>query len=278
MRLPTLTESAGMDLLIATLGRKDELDRLLASLEKQTWRNFRILLADQNSPGYLDDILERHSTLSITRFMLPSKGVSIARNIMLEQAEAEIIVFPDDDCWYAPDTLERVLKVFRAYPGCGAMLGVWTASQDSPVPALAEGVVSIMELFRLAGTCVQFYRRDAIQGIRFDPVLGPGTGLPYGCGEDTDFLLFAHARTEVRRYKEIRVFHPSPAETLPPTQKVANYAAGRMYLLKKHKFSVLFRLANILYPLILMPLDTLRYGKEYGRYRLVMFLERLRNF
>ena len=273
-----LSKSASVDLLIATIGRKAELDRLLTSLEGQTYKNFRILLADQNQPGYLDDMLARHAGVPITRIMLPSRGVSTARNILLEHAVAEIIVFPDDDCWYAPDTLEGVLQAFRKNPTCGALLGVWTASSASPAPAIAEGVVKRSGLFRLAGTCVQFYRKDAIQNILFDPILGPGTGLPYGCGEDTDFLLLVQAHTEVRRHKDIRVFHPSPAEILPSPQKVANYAAGRMYLLKKHNFSLLFRIANVLYPLCLMPLDALRYGLKHGRYRFDMFRERLKNF
>jgi len=244
----------------------------------QTCKNFRILLADQNPPGYLDDMLACHPGLPTTRVMLSPEGVSVARNVLLEQANADIVVFPDDDCWYAPDTLERVCETFAAHPSCGALLGVWTSSPDICASGLPEGGVSRAGLFQLAGTCVQFYRRDAVTGIRFDPLLGPGTGLPYGCGEDTDYLLYAHARTEVRRYAKIRVFHPSPKENQPSSQKVASYAAGRMYLLKKHGFSWLFMLFNVLYPLCVAPLDALRHGKAQGVYRLRMFVERLRNW
>lgn len=276
--LPCLAHNPPFDLLIATIGRNEELDRLFTSLEGQSYKNFRILLADQNPQGYLDAMLARHSGLPITRTMLPPQGVSVARNVLLEQARADIIVFPDDDCWYAPDTLERVCKMFAAYPSCGALLGVWTSSPDVYASGVSEGIVSQAGLFQLAGTCVQFYRRDAVTGIRFDPLLGPGTGLPYGCGEDTDYLLYAFARTEVRRYAKIRVFHPSPKEIQPSPQKVAGYAAGRMYLLKKHGFSWLFMLFNVLYPLCVAPLDALRYGKAQGAYRLRMFVERLRNW
>ena len=276
--LPPIPEQPSIDLLVATIGRKAELDRLLTSLEVQTCKNFRILLADQNPPGYLDDMLACHPGLPTTRVMLSPEGVSVARNVLLEQANADIVVFPDDDCWYAPDTLERVCETFAAHPSCGALLGVWTSSPDICASGLPEGGVSRAGLFQLAGTCVQFYRRDAVTGIRFDPLLGPGTGLPYGCGEDTDYLLYAHARTEVRRYAKIRVFHPSPKENQPSSQKVASYAAGRMYLLKKHGFSWLFMLFNVLYPLCVAPLDALRHGKAQGVYRLRMFVERLRNW
>ena len=276
--LPPIPEQPSIDLLVATIGRKAELGRLLTSLEAQTCKNFRILLADQNPPGYLDDMLARHPGLPTTRTMLSPQGVSVARNVLLAQANADIMVFPDDDCWYAPDTLERVCETFAAHPSCGALLGVWTSSPDICALRLPEGGVSRTGLFQLAGTCVQFYRREVVTGIRFDPLLGPGTGLPYGCGEDTDYLLYAHARTEVRRYAKIRVFHPSPKENQPSPQKVARYAAGRMYLLKKHKFSRLFMLFNVLYPLCVAPLDALRHGRAQGAYRLRMFVERLRHW
>lgn len=276
--LPSLPKCPSVDLLVATIGRVNKLDRLLTSLEGQTYKNFRILLADQNPPSYLDDMLALHPGLPITRIMLPPQGVSVARNVLLEQANADIIVFPDDDCWYAPDTLERVCETFAAYPACGALLGVWTPSPDVYASGLPEGLVSRTGLFQLAGTCVQFYRKEAVIGIHFDPLLGPGTGLPYGCGEDTDYLLYVHDRTDVRRYAKIRVFHPSPTECQPSSEKTASYAAGRMYLLKKHGFSKVFMLLNVLYPLCLAPLDVLRYGKAQGVYRLRMFFERLRNW
>ncbi|WP_308620320.1 glycosyltransferase [uncultured Desulfovibrio sp.] len=276
--LPPLSDCPRLDLLVATRGRVRELDRLLASLERQTYRNFHIFLADQDEPGYLDDMLARHTSLPLTRVMLPSRGVSIARNILLERARGDILVFPDDDCWYAPETLERVCAAFAEHPSCGALLGVWSPSPEVAVRGISSGVVGRVGLFRLAGTCVQFFRREAVAGLRFDPLLGPGTGLPYGCGEDTDYLLHAHERTEVRRDVRIRVFHPSPREQLPAPQKVASYAAGRMYLLKKHRFSSLFMAFNVLYPLFLAPIEVLRHGKAQGACRLRMFRERLRNW
>lgn len=276
--LPPLSDRPRLDLLVATRGRVRELDRLLASLEGQTYSNFQILLADQDEPGYLDDMLARHARLPITRIMLPSRGVSIARNALLERARGEILVFPDDDCWYAPETLKRVCAAFAEHPSCGAVLGVWSPSPEARVRGISSGVVGRVGLFRLAETYVQFFRREAVEGLRFDPALGPGTGLPYGCGEDTDYLLHAHERAEVRRDVRVRVFHPSPSEQPPAPQKVASYAAGRMYLLKKHKFSTFFLLLNVVYPLLLAPLDAVRYGKAQGAYRLRMFRERLRNW
>lgn len=116
-------------LLVATVNRIHEFDRLLTSLEKQTYKNFHIWLADQNPPGFLDDMLASHSGLPLTRIMLPSRGVSAARNSLLAMAQGELIAFPDDDCWYAPDTLANVVDAFRKHPQCGVLLGVWTPAK-----------------------------------------------------------------------------------------------------------------------------------------------------
>lgn len=275
--LEPLSGSPSIDLLVATLGRVKELDRLLSSLESQTYTNFRILLADQNPSGFLDEMLAKHTNLPLTRISMPSRGVSVARNNLLELAHADIIVFPDDDCWYAADTLAEVVASFKAYPQCGALLGAWTPNPDAPRPTGKTAPLSTVSLFQQGGTCVQFFRKEAVLGLRFDPLLGPGTGLPYGCGEDTDYLLYAHKNTLVLRNFRIAIFHPSPVDSIPSAEKIARYAAGRMFLLKKHKFSKLFVAVNVLFPLCVLPLDFFRHGKQVAWYRWRMFIERLRN-
>ena len=130
-----IPNSSRLVLCIATVGRIRELDRLLTSLEQQTCTDFHIYLADQNAPGMLDAMLQKHADLQITRILLPSRGVSIARNALLSLVEEEeVIMFPDDDCWYAPDTLAQVVEAFQRHPEAGAVLGYWTPSPQLPQP------------------------------------------------------------------------------------------------------------------------------------------------
>ena len=273
-----LPDSPHLALCIATVGRITELDRLLTSLEQQTCTNFHIYLADQNAPGTLDAMLQKHAGLQMTRILLPSRGVSIARNALLSLVEDEnILIFPDDDCWYAPDTLAQVAEAFQRHPQAGTVMG--KSIDASPAsPCGQDAPVSQIGTFKHGETYLQFFRAEVVKDLRFDPQLGPGTGLPYGCGEDTDYLLEAHKRAPVWRCPSIRVFHPSPDTHVPSDAKIASYAAGRMYLLKKHAFPLWFRCANVLYPLCMLPLDALRKGHKAARYRWRMFVERLRHF
>lgn len=277
--LSKLSHPPSIAICIATINRITKLNRLLYSLTQQPVANFHIYLADQNVPGTLDPILRRYTELPITHIMLPSKGVSTARNALLSLVrEEDIIVFPDDDCWYAPDTLTQAVEAFRRHPEAGAVMGR-SFSQPSAAPAVGQDSrVSQIGTFKNGETYLQFFRAEVVKDLRFDPRLGPGTGLPYGCGEDTDYLLEAHKRTPVWRCPSIRVFHPSPDTHVPSDAKIASYAAGRMYLLKKHAFPLWFRCANVLYPLCMLPLDALRKGRKAARYRWRMFVERLRHF
>ena len=262
-------------LLVATVNRKEPLRRLFDSLNKQTYRNFEVLIADQNPAGFLDEI-SASADFPLTRIAMPPKGVSAARNALLKLSKGDIIAFPDDDCWYAPQALERVRSLFAANPALGGILAAWADTPQNSPSGSSLSPVNRTGAFRQAGTLIQFYRREALQCVYFDPELGPGTGLPYGSGEDTDFLLQALARgVLVGRTPEVLVYHPKPDPADPALiPKVRSYAHGRMHLLRKHKFPLWFKLANIVYPLLHLPLES----PKARPYRKAMFLARLQGF
>lgn len=275
VNMPRLSRSPQVDLLVATVGRKRELRRLLRSIRQQSYKNIKIFIGDQNSNGYLEDLLDDFPDLRIEHIRLPKKGVSVARNSLLDKSTADIVAFPDDDCWYTEDTLSSVVKYFQSTPSCGALLGVWTPTLDHALPSVEDGVMSRRGLFYHAGTCIQFYRRESLAEIQFDPELGPGSGLPFGCGEDTDILLSVYQHSEIHRNSAIRVLHPSPFDASYSNRKVKLYAAGRMHLLRKHKFSLLFKISNVFYPLLRLPFESIRRGALGCKYRWAMFSGRL---
>jgi glycosyltransferase involved in cell wall biosynthesis len=100
-----------ISLLVATLGRVDELNRLLASLENQD-AGFEVLVVDQNPDDRLAPVLAAHSRLA-ARHLRSERGLSRARNVGLRAAQGDLIAIPDDDCWYPAGLLARVEEWFR---------------------------------------------------------------------------------------------------------------------------------------------------------------------
>lgn len=273
-----MKEAPLFSLLIATVRRRTELENLLFTLRQQQYQHLQIIIADQNPPSFLEGLYAQFPDLPLQIVPVPDKGVSQARNAIIPLAEGSYIAFPDDDCWYAPDTLAQVAEAFQRHPQAGTVMGKSIDTSPVSPPCGQDTPVSQIGTFKNGETYLQFFRAEVVKDLRFDPRLGPGTGLPYGCGEDTDYLLEAHKRAPVWRCPSIRVFHPSPDTHVPSDAKIASYAAGRMYLLKKHAFPLWFRCANVLYPLCMLPLDALRKGRKAARYRWRMFVERLRHF
>lgn len=262
-------------LVLTSTGREAELRRLLRSLRDQEMKDFIIFSGDQ-SAGKLDRLWPEFQDLPLVVIPLPRRGVSWARNALSRIALAgnpEFVAYPDDDCWYAPDTLQKAASALaKKKSGLDALVGSWSAGSGKR-PRDRTGAISRYSAFSRGETYVQFYRASLVRNVgEWDESLGPGTGLPYGCGEDTDFLLRALKLSDrIMRVPEVRVFHPLPGMGHQLRDRWISYARGRMRLLRKHNFPLMFRLANVLWPLARIPLE--RPGR--WPYRLAMFSGRL---
>lgn len=230
-------------LLVATVDRKESVERLLNSLAQQTFRNFTVYIGDQNSSPMLQDTIDRfRSQINLIHCSIPRQGLSAVRNILLEKAlshkKYDWIAFPDDDCWYESDTLKNLSLFSLRYPQISGILcsqkdenGIFRYSKSKDI--------NRFNAFFASETYVQFYRVSAISCIgNFDVQLGPGTGLPYGCGEDTDYVLRAlKSGIKIVRESSIVVCHPKPLiQDNKYIKKWQAYGYGRIYLLRKHKF------------------------------------------
>lgn len=100
-------------LIMATYSRLHEIRFLLESLTRQTYKNFELIVVDQNPLGYLDEILNEYEGKITIKHLFSEKGLSKARNIGLNAADGDYIAYPDDDCIYPNDLLEKVHNFFQ---------------------------------------------------------------------------------------------------------------------------------------------------------------------
>ncbi|MDR2821092.1 MAG: glycosyltransferase [Desulfovibrio sp.] len=270
-------------LLVVTTNRLRKTERLFHSLAKQSYKNFEVVFVHEE-PCIAEAIAlgEKFAGMLDVRVVsVPVCGVSKARNLGLPLLGGDIAAFPDDDCVYPPDTLYRIAEFFYENPGVDVLLAGRAALTDAPTGSAEHGAPQAINRYALVGcteTFLQFYRKRCVETTgAFDERLGMGSGLPYGCGEDTDYALrAAQAGFTVVRASWIVVRHPQEDMDSPAlAAKVASYARGRMYLLRKHAFPLWFCLANIAYPLLRLPMELARHGYKALPYRMRMFYFRL---
>lgn len=182
-------------LITVTMGdRPEELRRLIESLSRQSFRDFEHFVIDQREHPEFGNSLSR------------------ARNFGLERATGDVVAFPDDDAWYAPDVLQVVVEAladpdadgvsFRVTNGRGVCsAGGWMSA--------GRMAMSHANIWRTAVSCSFFVRRSAVGAIRFDSRMGAGSGTRFGSGEETDFLLqLIEAGARLLYDGREKVFHP----------------------------------------------------------------------
>ena len=249
-------------LIIATVGRVQEVARLLKSIPAHPW--VHVVVVDQNSDGRLDDVVSSFDQLRITHVHIKPEGVADARNRGLDHVgNAAFVAFPDDDCIYFPDTLDTATAKFASNPDYDALICGWS---EIGTPLGAEQQCTFRPVTKLGAlndtpTYNLFFRAKAIQRAgSFDTNLGLGAKTPWQSGEDTDFLLRAAAiHGRAARTESVWVQHPANPIRWPAGRAFA-YGRGRTQLLRKHQFPVRVTVGMALHPLLLMmrPSETSR--------------------
>ena len=234
------SELPSFDLVVATVDRTAEPERLLASLERQTHPAFRIVLVDQNDDDRLAELVKSHSSLEIDH-VHAKRGLSHARNAGLARLSADVIAFPDDDCTYPDDLLERVARRFAADPSLGGLTGraADMNGRSSPSWPLVPAEVTRENMWNRAISFAIFLRASVVGAVgRFDEELGLGSGRPWSSGEETEYLVRAvDAGARIEYDPELLVPHDEKAYTRADLRIAgARDGASVGYILRKHRY------------------------------------------
>lgn len=262
MRTPEIS------LVLATVGRTDELNRLFDSLAAQTFGNFEVIAVDQNEDDRLLPHLERARYLGVAVRHIRHRPANLAaaRNAGIEAARGKWIGFPDDDCWYDPRLLERLVARFACPDQPSGIIVRWVEQDEQPMSAadlswersraFRDVPVSSITLFCDKHLCQKIGGFDS----RF------GVGQWFGAGEETDFVLRALKAGALVTYEPRAEVHHAAQHQQPdanPQTRLAvrHRARGTGALYAKHRLPAWVILRGLMSPL-LRPLLKGAFGAE----------------
>lgn len=175
-----------ISLITATLGRIEEFRILLESLRKQSYKDFELIVVDQNDHHILEEIVNAYGGIKIKYVRSNILGLSFNRNIGLKYAQGDIIGFPDDDCFYDDNLLMEVASAFEKDKNKIDLIAV-SAKDVKTGQIFIKQEKSVLNRKQLFYNCISynFFIRK-MDNMCFDEKLG--VGAEYGSGEETDFL------------------------------------------------------------------------------------------
>jgi glycosyltransferase involved in cell wall biosynthesis len=227
-------------LIIPTVGRTEELQKMLASVAKQAPASFEVIVVDQNEDARVDSVLSTLAPdISVLHLRLNKKGASLARNAGLAKATGDIVAFPDDDCWYPGGLLWQVGKWFGENSSYD-ILAVGAEDEDG-VPSGNRWIqnccdIRAINVFRTTFCNSLFLRRSSLpQSIGFDECLT--------AGEETDYILrLMKAGLRGRFDRTWYVGHPRRdmlSGTISHT-RARKYGQGMGHLVRRHSLAMLW--------------------------------------
>jgi O-antigen biosynthesis protein len=202
---------SGAVILSTTGGDREQLERCLASLRRQSHEDFEVLVVDnrpvrKGTRALVDELAAEDGRV---RYVAePRAGLSVARNRGLTATDADFVAFTDDDVVVDPHWLDWLLGPFAdptVAATCGMVLpfeleteaqkrferylgfsrGVERREHDLGT-GHAAGIPCypfLADVFG-SGNSMAFRRRELLESGGFDPALGAGS--PSYAGEETD--------------------------------------------------------------------------------------------
>ena len=225
-----------VSLIMPTINVTEELDLFLKSLTEQIYKNFELIIIDQNAGNEAFEIVKKYEDdFEIKYIKSEQSGLSLNRNKGLIMMDGDIVGFPDDDCEYRADTLEKVVTFFkenkdkRIYScrtlerdkdyGTGVML-------ENDVELSIDNVDSTVK-------SLTFFVNYSLEDITlFDENLG--VGAYFGSGEETDYVLtLLHKGFKGNYFANDIIYHPAKKGNYDDLEKAYKYALGYGALVKK---------------------------------------------
>ena len=129
---PLLALKPKVTVVIPTLNRYKYLKDVFRDLEKQTYKNFEVIVVDQTDP--FDESVYKGWNLDLKYWYQEEKALWRARNEAIKAAKGNLILLYDDDSLVEPDWIEQHIKTLDFF-NADISSGVSLSTVGAEVPA-----------------------------------------------------------------------------------------------------------------------------------------------
>lgn len=250
-------DTTWLTLVLATVGRSDELVRFFESLAVQDCTGVEVIVVDQNVDDRLAAplALARSRGIEVRHILHHPPNLAAARNAGVAAARGAWLGFPDDDCWYDANLLEVLRQRMKAPDRPEGLITHWVEQGEPPVaePTLSWERSAAFRDVPVASITI-FIRRTLFERVGgFDARLGVGQW--FGAGEETDLIMSALRAGALVAYEPAGQVHhhhtPGMVACTPSARAAArSRARGTGALYAKHSLSPWVILRGLLSPIL----------------------------
>lgn len=215
-----------LSVIIPTYNEERDIENNIKSLQKQSYRNFEIIVVDDGSTDNTLEVVKKFKKIKILE--QKHKGPGLARNLGARKAKGKILILIDSDMTFHKDYLKNLIKPILK-DKTGKIIGAEEELQ------IADNLDNIWA--RCWGKSVsdpKKTQRKIFRAIKKDKFfeLG-GFDARYGYADDQTFLFKYNLRPEIA--KKAICYHKNP-ESLKETFKQSNWIGASLdnKLLKTH--------------------------------------------
>jgi len=230
-------------IIVPIYNRPDEMAELLESLTFQSFKDFEVLILEDNSPRKSDQVAKDfESQLDVHYFFIPGTDRSYRRNYGMQQAKGDYFILFDSDCVIPPGYLNAVEDALKEYPvDC---FGGPDNADDSFSDMQKAVNYSMTSFFTTGGI-----RGGAKQMEKYNPrsfnmgisrkAFEMTDGFRSMIGEDIDFSLrVREAGMDTKLFREAFVYHKRRVNIRKFFAQTNTFGKARIVLTKAHPGSL----------------------------------------
>ena len=232
-------------IICATKGNENRLKELCNSLNNQKFKNFEIIICDQNKNNKNKILLKIFKNLRI-KYIKSKVGLSLARNKGIYSSKGDFLIFLDDDITVENTFLKKIKELLnkKSYNVIAYSVEDENKKKFLNYPKKSGYLISPNQIFNSISS-VSFVISNKNK-LFFDEEIGLGSKYIYQSGEETDYIL---------NIKNLNIKFILKNQYLLHKNKKINffrdinydfyYGCGWSYVAKKNNLGFLFIIKNI---------------------------------